>query len=420
MGQDDILILISVTNHGPEAATLDALPTLWFRDTWSWGEKTPRPHIALLPRDPRMQADGITMLQADHALAGTYYLVCQTDPAPPEMLFTENATNAVRLYGQGATNATPYVKDGINDYVVQGKTDAVNPNHTGTKASARYTLDIPPGETQTIRLRLMDDMNVSIPLGADFDTMFAQRRQEADAFYATVAPPDISEDAKSVQRQALAGLLWSKQYYHYSVRTWLDGDPGLPPPPPQRKQGRNSDWRHLDNIDVFSMPDAWEYPWYASWDLAFHCVTFSIIDPAFAKRQLILLCREWYMHPNGQLPAYEWAFGDVNPPVHAWSALRVFRIDRRVTGKADYDFLERIFHKLLINFTWWINRKDPDGAQRVSGRLSGPGQHRRVRPERPPAQRRAPGTIGRHGLDGHVLPEYARHRHRTGPQRSGV
>ena len=368
---DDILILISVTNHGPETATLDVLPTLWFRDTWNWGEKTPRPQTALLPRDARMQADGITMVQADHAVAGTYYLACQTDPAPPEMLFTENATNFARLCGPGAVNAMPYVKDGINDYVVNGHHDAVNPAHTGTKASARYTLNVAPGETQTVRLRLMNDMNTSIPLGADFTNLFAERRQEADAFYATVAPPDVSEDAKRVQRQALAGLLWSKQYYHYSVRTWLDGDPGFPPPPPQRKQGRNCDWRHLDDLDVFSMPDAWEYPWYASWDLAFHCVTFAIVDPAFAKRQLILLCREWYMHPNGQLPAYEWAFGDVNPPVHAWAALRVFRIDRRVTGKADYDFLERIFHKLLINFTWWINRKDPDGRNVFQGGFLG-------------------------------------------------
>ncbi len=371
---DDIQILISVTNRGPESAALDVLPTLWFRNTWAWGEHTPRPNIGVIPPDSSILADGMALLRADHALAGTYYLACQdnTKYGPrPDLLFCDNETNAARLYGPNAANAAAYVKDGINDYVTQGKAEAINPAQTGTKASARYHLDIAAGETQTLRLRLMNDAGTVNPLGGGFETLFDTRRTEADAFFATLAPPEISEDARRVQRQALAGLLWSKQYYHYNVRTWLDGDPGFPPPPPSRKHGRNADWRHLDNADVFSMPDAWEYPWYAGWDLAFHCVTFAIMDPAFAKRQLILLCREWYMHPNGQIPAYEWAFGDVNPPVHAWAALRVFRIDRRVTGNPDYAFLERVFHKLLINFTWWINRKDPDGHNVFQGGFLG-------------------------------------------------
>lgn len=368
---EDILILITVVNHGPEPAALDVLPTLWFRNTWSWGEHTARPQLSLLPASSHMQADGTTVIRADHPNLDPYFLACQTDVVAPEMLFTENETNCVLVFGPNATNSTTFVKDGINDYVVQGKQEAVNPAHFGTKASARYHLNVAPGETQTIRLRLMNDNYVVTPLTGDFDSIFTIRKQEADAFYATIAPPDISDDAKQVQRQALAGLLWSKQYYNYDVRTWLEGDPGFPAPPPQRKQGRNSEWQHLNNYDVFSMPDAWEYPWYAAWDLAFHCITLSIIDPAFAKRQLILLCREWYMHPNGQLPAYEWAFSDVNPPVHAWAALRVFRIDRRVTGKSDYAFLEKIFHKLLINFTWWINRKDPDGRNVFEGGFLG-------------------------------------------------
>ena len=371
---DDIQILISVTNHGPEEASLDVLPTLWFRNTWQWGEHTLRPQIGVVPADSRIQADGMALLCADHAMAGTYYLACQNDPKygpVPDLLFCDNETNNARLYGARATNAGPYVKDGINDYVTQGRHEAVNPAQTGTKASARYHLDIKPGQTQTLRLRLMNDAATVNPLGGTFEAIFDTRRTEADAFFATLAPPEISDEARRVQRQALAGLLWSKQFYHYNVRTWLDGDPGFPPPPPQRKTQRNADWRHLDNADVFSMPDAWEYPWYAGWDLAFHCLTFAIMDPAFAKRQLILLCREWYMHPNGELPAYEWAFGDVNPPVHAWAALRVFRIDKRVTGKPDYAFLERIFHKLLINFTWWINRKDPDGRNVFQGGFLG-------------------------------------------------
>ncbi len=365
----DILIQITVTNHGPNAAELDVLPTLWFRNCWNWGEKTARPNLSLLPQDSMSHANDMQIIRVEHVYLGDYYLACQSLNPAPELLFTENDTNNARLYG--ASNPTPYVKDGINDYVVNGKTEAVNPAQTGTKASARYHLALQPGETHTLRLRLMPGTGEATPLSGSFDAIMDVRRREADEFYATIAPPDVSDDAKMVQRQALAGLMWSKQYYHYDVRTWLDGDPGQPPPPPERKHGRNADWRHLDNFDVFSMPDTWEYPWYAAWDLAFHCIPLAMIDPAFAKRQLLLLCREWYMHPNGQLPAYEWAFGDVNPPVHAWAALRVYRIERRRTGKGDTAFLERIFHKLIINFTWWINRKDPDGRNVFQGGFLG-------------------------------------------------
>ena len=365
----DILIQITVTNHGPDAAELDVLPTLWFRNCWNWGEKTARPNLSVLPQDSMSHANDMQIIKVEHVYLGDYYLACQSLNPAPELLFTENDTNNARLYG--ASNPTPYVKDGINDYVVNGKTEAVNPAQTGTKASARYHLALQPGETHTLRLRLMPGTGEATPLSGSFDSIMDARRREADEFYATIAPPDISDDAKMVQRQALAGLMWSKQYYHYDVRTWLDGDPGQPPPPPQRKHGRNADWRHLDNFDVFSMPDTWEYPWYAAWDLAFHCIPLAMIDPAFAKRQLLLLCREWYMHPNGQLPAYEWAFGDVNPPVHAWAALRVYRIERHRTGTGDIAFLERMFHKLIINFTWWINRKDPDGRNVFQGGFLG-------------------------------------------------
>lgn len=370
---NDILIQISVANRGPEAATLDLLPTLWFRNTWSWGEHTPRPQLTLMPPDPQLHAEGYGAIRAEHASLETYHLAFPLDVQgqTPEILFTENETNCVRCFGPDASNATPHVKDGINDYVVHGNRQAVNMDNVGTKASVRCPLTVGAGATEVVRLRLMPGSHVFAPLGADFDNILEMRKQEADAFYATVAPPNISEDAKQVQRQALAGLLWSKQYYNFDIRTWLAGDPGYPSPPPGRERGRNHDWTHLNNYDVFSMPDTWEYPWYAAWDLAFHCITLALVDPAYAKRQLILLCREWYMHPNGQLPAYEWAFGDVNPPVHAWAAMRVFRIERRITGKADYDFLEKIFHKLLINFTWWINRKDPDGRNVFEGGFLG-------------------------------------------------
>ncbi len=355
---DDVLIQISATNQGPEPAELHLLPTLWFRNTWSWGTSGgERPAL-------RAVHGRSTTIEAHHGSLGTRWLHCD---GGPDLLFTENETNCERLWG--VANAGPYVKDGINDYVVSGRADAVNPKPEGTKAAARYRMVIAPGATTTVRLRLTD---VS-PTGdafTDFERDAARRREEADEFYATIIPAHLSADARNVMRQALAGLLWSKQFYHYDIGRWLDGDPGGPPPA-VRRAGRNRDWRHLYNEDVISMPDKWEYPWYAAWDLAFHMIPFALIDPEFAKAQLILFLREWYMHPNGQIPAYEWAFGDVNPPVHAWAALRVYRIERRRCGKGDREFLEKVFHKLLLNFTWWVNRKDAEGKNVFQGGFLG-------------------------------------------------
>ena len=355
---DDVLIQISATNQGPEPAELHLLPTLWFRNTWSWGTSGgERPAL-------RAVHGRSTTIEAHHGSLGTRWLHCD---GGPDLLFTENETNWERLWE--VANAGPYVKDGINDYVVNGRTDAVNPKMAGTKAAARYRMVIAPGATTTVRLRLTD---VS-PTGdafTDFERDAARRREEADEFYATIIPAHLSADARNVMRQALAGLLWSKQFYHYDIGRWLDGDPGGPPPA-VRRAGRNRDWRHLYNEDVISMPDKWEYPWYAAWDLAFHMIPFALIDPEFAKAQLILFLREWYMHPNGQIPAYEWAFGDVNPPVHAWAALRVYRIERRRCGKGDREFLEKVFHKLLLNFTWWVNRKDAEGKNVFQGGFLG-------------------------------------------------
>jgi hypothetical protein len=293
-------------------------------------------------------------------------LVCE---GSPELLFTENESNARRLWG--AENDSNHVKDAFHDYVVGGVKDAVNPERRGSKGAARYALDIPAGESVTVRVRLVKGAASPEPFGAKFDSVFDDRISEANAFYDTLATPDLSEDARAVQRQAFAGMLWSKQFYHYDVGRWLRGDPQGPEPPKGRLRGRNSDWTHLYNADVVSMPDKWEYPWYAAWDLAFHTIPLALVDPDFAKQQLLLLLREWYMHPNGQLPAYEWAFGDVNPPVHAWAAWRVYKIDKKRGGKGDRKFLERVFHKLLLNFTWWINRKDAEGKNVFQGGFLG-------------------------------------------------
>ncbi len=345
---DDIRIRLSVRNAGPEAAVIDVLPTLWFRNTWSWG---------LDDRRPAIRADGGGLL-ADHHELGKFTL---SGDGSPEPLFCDNETNTERLWGRPGGSAFP--KDGINDHVVSCAT-TVNPALVGTKAALRYRLEIPAGGTAVIRLQLAPDPGGPTP---DFDTVMTAREAEADEFYAGVTPLGAGADRALVLRQALAGMLWSKQFYHYDVRRWLEGDPAGPPPPARRLTGRNADWQHLDNRDVISMPDKWEYPWYAAWDLAFHCVALAHVDPSFAKHQLVLLCREWFMHPNGQLPAYEWAFGDVNPPVHAWAALRVFEID----GARDYEFLERILHKLLLNFTWWVNRKDSAGNNVFEGGFLG-------------------------------------------------
>jgi hypothetical protein len=347
-GPEDILVRIGVRNAGPERAAIDVLPTLWFRNTWSWGIDDRRPSIRL---------EGGTLVAEHHAL-GTRRLLAS---GSPEAFFCENETNADRLFG--VPSSTPYPKDGINDHVVHGAA-TVNPARTGTKAALRYHLEVEPGATATVELRLTD---AGTPVLTDVDAVMAKRRREADDFYAELTPDGCSEDEALVLRQALGGMLWAKQFYHYDVRRWLDGDPAGPPPPDVRRGGRNHEWTHLNNMDVISMPDKWEYPWYAAWDLAFHCVALAHVDPEFAKQQLVLMCREWYMHPNGQLPAYEWAFGDVNPPVHAWAALRVHAI----AADGDIDFLERIFHKLLLNFTWWVNRKDSAGNNLFEGGFLG-------------------------------------------------
>ncbi|HEV8674408.1 MAG TPA: glucosidase [Methylomirabilota bacterium] len=357
---EDILMRISAVNRGPEPASLDLLPMLWFRNTWAWGidERQPR----LKAHDP---IEGGLVVRVTHPMYGRRWLLCA---GAPELLFTENETNFERLWG--VANPTSYVKDGINDFIVHGRPDAVNPGLSGTKLAARYALTLGPGEAATIRLRLTARPDPA-PFGSAFDGTVATRQREADAFYAAVIPAELSPDAQSVMRQALAGLLWSKQFYHFDVGRWLRGDPAGPPPPPERREGRDHRWTHLYNEDVLSMPDKWEYPWYAAWDLAFHAIALALVDPAFAKEQIVLPLREWYMHPNGQLPAYEWAFSDVNPPVHAWAAFRVYKIERRVRGRADRRFLERVFHKLLLNFTWWVNRKDTEGRNVFQGGFLG-------------------------------------------------
>jgi len=363
-GVEDILIRISVVNRGPESAQLVLLPTLWFRNTWSWGSDEPRPSL----RRGKVQGRG-ALIEVHHPSYGRRWLYCE---GSPELLFTENETNYRRLYG--GENGSPYVKDGINDYIVHGVKEAVNPERVGTKVAVHYPLTIAPGKTATVRLRFTDTEIPATgekPFGTAFDQIFGERQREAEEFYATLIPRDLSPDARSVMRQALAGLLWSKQFYHYVVKDWLEGDPAFPPAPAERKHGRNHEWTHLYNADVISMPDKWEYPWYAAWDLAFHCVPLALVDPDFAKEQLALMLREWYMHPNGQLPAYEWAFGDVNPPVHAWAAWRVYKIEKKRRGKGDRDFLQKVFHKLLLNFTWWVNRKDAEGKNVFQGGFLG-------------------------------------------------
>ncbi len=358
---EDILIQYSVVNRGPEEKTLHILPTLWFRNTWSWFPDQEKPSVKVLKSDQHL-----SVIEASESSLGNRWLYCNE---ATELLFTENETNFERLYGVG--NASPYVKDGINNYIIHGQKKAVNPNQIGTKVAAYHVLSIAPGETKTVRLRFCDVPDLAEPFGANFDHILRDRITEADEFYHRISPFPLSEDERNVQRQAFAGMLWSKQFYYYVVEDWLKGDPLSPVPPESRQNGRNSDWVHVFNDDVLSMPDTWEYPWFAAWDLAFHVIPLAIIDPAFAKRQLTRLTREWYMHPNGQLPAYEWAFGDVNPPVHAWAAWRVYNIEQKIYGRADQEFLERVFQKLLFNFTWWVNRKDIQGNNIFQGGFLG-------------------------------------------------
>jgi hypothetical protein len=353
----EVLARITVQNKGPEPASLTVLPTLWFRNTWRVSGNEP-PTL-------RLADDAIVV---EHQRLSGYRLeaAATADGSTPDPLFCDNETNTARLYG--VAPLTAYPKDGINDHVVSGAA-TVNPDHHGSKATWRYRLTVPAGGTAEIRLRLHRPTSAAEAdwSGQYFDAVVATREREADEFYQAVAPADTDTERMRVMRQACAGLIWSKQMYPYEVSRWLDGDPGLPTPPPGHRNGRNSGWRHVDAFDVLAMPDPWEYPWFAAWDLAFHAVAWAHIDPAFAKYQVLVLLREWYLHPNGALPAYEWSFDDVNPPVHALAALRIFVID----GATDLDFLERVFQKLLLNFTWWLNREDPDGNNIFGGGFLG-------------------------------------------------
>ena len=361
-GVADICVRITVANRGPEAAEIHLLPTLWFRNTWSWFGKTNKPSLILDPSSGAIRA-------SEHEI-GTYWLYADPGSTP---LFTENETNNQRLFN--AANASPFVKDAFHRYLINGEKGAVNPEHHGTKAAIHYKLTVPAGGERTVNLRLQMKKTTTqfqLALGPEFTETLARRKQEADDFYATVIPSCADPDTRNIMRQAFAGMLWTKQYYHYVVRDWLNGDPAMPRPPESRKSGRNQGWGHIYNADIISMPDKWEYPWYAAWDLGFHCVTLALVDCEYAKDQLVLMLREWYMHPNGQIPAYEWAFGDVNPPVHAWAAYQVFLIDKaRNGGKGDLQFLSRVFLKLLLNFTWWVNRKDVDGLNVFQGGFLG-------------------------------------------------
>ncbi|MFZ1975862.1 MAG: hypothetical protein WAU89_23675 [Candidatus Acidiferrales bacterium] len=364
---EDILISITAWNRGPETAPLHLLPTLWFRNRWDWGDPYDAPEVKRLK-----PVEGGELFELNEFHYGKRWLLTEN---APEVLFTENETNMERLFGQ--KSKTPYVKDAFHRYVVNGERGAVNPAMTGTKSAAHFSARIAPGQSWTIRLRLSDQdlSQIQAPVknsfGPSFNEVFKQRKKEADEFYEKRIDANISDDARHVQRQAFAGLLWCRQTYHYDVRRWLAGDSTQPKPDPSRNDGRNHEWTHLYNSDVISMPDKWEYPWYASWDLAFHCVSLALVDPEYAKAQLILFHREWYMNPSGQVPAYEWNFSDVNPPVLAWAVWRVYKIAGRVEGKQDRNFLVRSFHKLLLNFTWWVNRKDPEGKNVFEGGFLG-------------------------------------------------
>ncbi len=383
---EDICIKITAHNRASETAPLHVLPTVWFRNRWSWYEESNKPSL----EKTESNAENLELINLKEEMLGEYQMICADSK---NLLFTENDTNLQKLYN--SENEAKFVKDAINNFIVNGEENAVNPENKGTKAAAHYYFEIEANKSETIYLRLrkisnrkdaetqsekVEENSASLRSGgelsfesfiADCEKVFAQRISEADEFYASVIPDNLNDDAKNVMRQSLAGMLWSKQFYHYVVKNWLEGDEAFAPPPEERLKGRNKNWTHLYNDDVISMPDKWEYPWYAAWDLAFHCIPLAMIDSEFAKRQLILLLREWYMHPNGQIPAYEWAFGDVNPPVHAWAALRVYQIEAKRKGTADHEFLEKVFHKLLLNFTWWVNRKDAEGNNVFEGGFLG-------------------------------------------------
>jgi hypothetical protein len=358
---DDMLIRIGIANRSPEPTSIAVLPTLWFRNTWIFGKVKVKPHIRVVSTDARL-----TVVSASHEQLGTYFFSAEKNDS---WLFTENETNLERLFN--VPNASPFVKDAFHDAIISGKDALFRERGGGTKYAPVYRFDMEAGETRHIRLRLSAKAAASGDFGAAFERTFSKRIAEADEFYQAFIPEEPVSDVVRVQRQAYAGLLWNKQYYNYEVETWLNGDRGQPIPPESRKQGRNHDWPYLFNRDIISMPDKWEYPWYASWDLAFHCIPLSRIDTDFAKKQLVLFLREWYMHPNGQLPAYEWNLGDVNPPVHAFAALKVYHLEKKMKGRGDIPFLKRVFHKLLLNFTWWVNRKDSEGRNIFQGGFLG-------------------------------------------------
>ncbi|MBE9016317.1 glucosidase [Chroococcidiopsidales cyanobacterium LEGE 13417] len=360
---EDILIKISIANRALETRNLYLLPTLWFRNTWAWGRaETAKPRLKKLHQD-----SNLSIIESTHPSLGDRWLYCE---GTAELLFTENDTNYQKLFG--VENKSDFVKDGINDYLINRDKTAIDPQQIGTKFAANYNLKIAAGETVTICLRLCDSPYLVTPFGKDFEQIFQTRIQEANEFYDRITSPcQLTPDRRNIQRQAFAGMLWAKQYYYYVIHEWLQGDPAHPTPAKSRQNVRNTDWIHLFNDDVISMPDKWEYPWYAAWDLAFHVIPLAIIDPDFAKRQLSRLTREWYLHPNGQLPAYEWNFSDVNPPVHAWATWRIYKIEQKIYGRADRLFLERVFQKLLLNFTWWVNRKDIAGKNVFQGGFLG-------------------------------------------------
>ncbi|MBI5056527.1 MAG: glucosidase [Nitrospirae bacterium] len=360
-GPDDILIKLEIFNRAESGAEITVLPTLWFRNTWAFGKTKTKPDIHLMQSPPEWH-----LLEAVHEDTGAYYLHCEKAQS---VLFTENETNTERLFN--FPNLSLYVKDSFHDAVINNNFELFKDKFNGTKCAIVYRYEIPGGRSKTIKLRLANRKFNKNPFGPEFDKVFRQRISEADEFYKQFIPEEPVSDVIQVQRLAFATLLWNKQYYNYEMETWLNGDKGQPPPPENRKRGRNHDWKYLFNRDIISMPDKWEYPWYASWDLAFHCVPLSMIDPDFAKKQIMLFLREWYMHPNGQMPAYEWDLGEVNPPVHAWAAMKIYEIEKKYKGKGDIVFLKRVFQKLLLNFTWWVNRKDSEGHNIFQGGFLG-------------------------------------------------
>ena len=353
--EQDILIKISIHNRAAKAAEIHVLPHVWFRNTWAWGYDAYKPELA---------KSGKSAIKIDHRDLGAFILEAEN---PDRMLFCENETNCGRLYNYHKPGT---FKDGINDFLIDGDQNAINSSPSGTKGAFDYQLVIPGGKSQTIRLRLSKKKSKE-PF-SDFDAIFEEKLKEADSFYSEIQKELRDKDNISIQRQAFAGMMWSKQFYYYDIEKWLNGDPSQPKPPHQRRHGRNNEWNHLHNADIISMPDKWEYPWYAAWDLAFHTLPIAMIDPEFAKAQLVLLTKEWYMHPSGQLPAYEWSFSDVNPPVHGWATWRVYKIDEKLNnGVGDRKFLEEVFHKLLLNFTWWVNKKDNNANNIFQGGFLG-------------------------------------------------